>query len=319
MKNTFLILTILICQFISKALLAQNIIRPDDLPSQSLIYKNFAGTTIRPQSAENTEIGRWRLNGNDYEIMIEHYYRKKGAIIGKNTFLKMLRGEAKGKDDTVVSIPYLPSPNALIYKHAANTVLPSKQTIYVFPNNKDTGFYRVSFTPFFEADTIFEKTFLKSVFYDDIYDTIFRIKKTNSIELAGRLISFEKPFRIMAPRNIFFPEEEVQISWTEHSTMARAMEMREIQLLKNYNPKLAEPIIKDSVDILFENIPAKALCLHYREKKPWNRKTEAILIVYYIVIHVREVFICCLISYYENGKGHNQRIDILHPVISNSQ
>jgi hypothetical protein len=124
---------------------------------------------------------------------------------------------------------------------------------------------------------------------------------------------------MMAPRNVFFPEEQVQISWTEHSTLARAMEMREIQLLKNNNPKLAELIIKDSVDIIFENIPVKALCLHYREKKPWNRKTEAILIVFYIVIPVRDVFICCLVSFYDNEKGHNQRIGILNPIISTSQ
>jgi hypothetical protein len=121
------------------------------------------------------------------------------------------------------------------------------------------------------------------------------------INFAGRTVQLKDHFEWMAPDNIYCPGNG-QMSWSVHSTMDKAIRARDFQLIKNNDVKLVEILKQDTVPIFFEGSTVQGLRVTYKSKVPrifWGKGSK-ILLVYYIVAFVRNQFVACVLSHYED-------------------
>ena len=92
--------------------------------------------------------------------------------------------------------------------------------------------------------------------------------------------------------------------------------MKEYLLIKNQNLQNAKLINNDTVNVSIEGIPLKATCTHFLVKDSFikGKNKERELIVNYLVVPLRNKFICCIISYYKEGSIHPEVPVILNPI-----
>lgn len=281
---------------------SQQFNRPDNLPDQKSIYKNFCWFRERVNRMDGEKRWKYYLTGREYEIGIDYTITKDFLFSTQKGLIKLISMDYEKKSDRVEKDRSdFPLPNKTIYSRKMKDSITTSQIIYCLPDLSDTGAYKISMTTFENRDTVLEKNIILSILYDRITDSLFLSPGPNMIDFAGRLITIKEYFRWMAPNNIFCPEFG-EMNWSLHETTRQAYVSMNLQLEKNNNSKIVEIIKTDTIDITFEETKQKALRVTYKAKTPkilWG-KASRILIVYYIVAPVRGQYIHCVLSHYDD-------------------
>lgn len=299
-KQLLIILITELSSFYSSEASAQVITSPDSLSLQEDIIKDFHWFRKRIQRYDGEKRWTYYLNGNEYEIEINCFTTKDLMFSTKKGITKFLSAGYKKTYQRKDDIPWLPLPNSIFYTSSKLDTISISSSSYIVADT-DSCVYQINMLRYDTRDSVLEKELVYSIIKNGIRDSFFLAPGPNMIDFAGRIIQIKNYFEWMAPDNIYCPAHG-QMNWSVHSTMAKAVRARDFQLIGNTNLKLVDVLKKDTITVVFEESPAQALRITYRSKEPrifWGKGSK-ILLVYYIIAPVRDRFVTCVLSHYED-------------------
>lgn len=279
----------------------QNLQRPINFKAPSIIFKGFTGIRERIDRIDNEIKWNYTIYGNEYDISIQHL-ETTGTVFKKALGKLLANMNSKKVDYFIKDIDEFPIPNGISRKDLKlNDTITVTNISYFFPDNKAAGYYIINMIAMASRDSIMEDNIAHSIFYDGIYDSLFKSPGKNIIDFAGKQIEIKTPFVWRGVNNIHCPQMG-QMNWSTHQTLYNAYRTRDIQLIKNETSNTIKPIKKDTINIIFENIEQKALRITYKANVPkifWGKESN-ILVVYYVVSYRDGFFITTVLSHYED-------------------
>jgi hypothetical protein len=272
----------------------------DSLLSQKDVLKDFSWFRERMQRTDGEKRWRYFLHGHEYEIEINYFTTKDLMFSTKEGLVKFLSAGLKKKSQRMDNVPWLPQPNRISYTSDKLDTISLSFSRYIVPNT-ESFVYDINMLRYDTRDTLLEKEIVYSIIKNGIKDSFFLTPGPNMIDFAGRVIQIKNNFKWMAPDNIYCPSFG-QMNWSIHSSIDKAMQARDLQIINNSDSKLAEILKKDTVTVVFEGSTMEALRITYKAKEPrifWGKGSK-ILLVYYIVAPVRGRFVTCVLSHYDD-------------------
>lgn len=282
---------------------SQQIKGSDYLLNQKDLLKNFHWFRERINRIDGEKRWKYYSSGNEYEIQIDYTTKRDLIFSTQKGLVKLLSaGWEKKSDKSEKDIPDFPLPNRIFYSLGKiGDTINLSSSLYVVPDFSDSVVYKISMFTYYLKDSLLEKDIVLSILKNGIQDSLFLAPGPNMIDFSGRIITIEKAFHWMAPNNIYCPNSG-QMNWSDHNSLDKANRARDLQLLKNNDVKIVDVLKADTIDILFEGSKQQAIRVTYRAKTPrifWGKGSK-ILIVYYIVATLRDRFVHCVLSHYED-------------------
>ena len=272
----------------------------DSLSLQEDVLKDFSWFRERVRRVDGEKSWTYYLNGHEYEIEINCFTTKDLTFSTKEGLVKFLSAGLKKKSQRINNVPWLPLPNRISYTSGKLDTISLSFSHYIVPNT-DSFVYDINMLRYDTRDSILEKKIVYSIIKNGISDADFLAPGPNMIDFADRIIKINNNFEWMAPDNIYCPAHG-QMNWSVHSTRDKAMRARDIQIISNSDSKHVEILKKDTVAVDFEGSTTQALRITYKSKEPrifWGNGSKTLLI-YYIVARVRDRFITCVLSHYDD-------------------
>lgn len=272
----------------------------DSLTLQEDVLEDFSWFRERIRRVDGEKSWRYYLNGHEYEIEINRFTAKDLIFSTKERLVKFLSADLKKKSQRIDNVPWLPLPNRISYTSGKLDTISLSFSRYIVPNT-DSFVYDINMLHYDIRDSILEKKIVYSIIKNGIRDSAFLAPGPNMIDFAGRIIKIKNNFEWMAPDNIYCPAHG-QMNWSVHSTIDKAMRARDLQIISNSDSKHVEILKKDIVAVDFEGSTTQALRITYKSKEPrifWGNGSKTLL-VYYIAARVRDRFITCVLSHYDN-------------------
>lgn len=159
----------------------------------------------------------------------------------------------------------------------------------------------------------FELGFNRLAIGDSIPGSCFSNMVVDSIRFAGRYIPLGRACNWMGANNIQCPHLG-QMNWSEFREMERANQMIQNQLIMSSQDVTIEST--ELIDILFEKNKTKALRVTYKIGLPKivlggsNR-----IVTYYVVSEVRDRYVGCVLSHYDDDAKKNELPPLLAEVM----
>ena len=166
----------------------------------------------------------------------------------------------------------------------------NENSILYLIQKDDERIKAIAFSTFTTRDSVLENTFLKNFIEDSVPKEIFTKSRVDSINFAGRCLFLGSHCRYIDSHNIGCPDLG-QISWSIFRSENKALEYSNMSYLIAKNK--FKVIETDSVDVVFEKVPSKALKIIYELENNY-------LTTYYITEKIRGRYISCVLSHYSN-------------------
>jgi hypothetical protein len=136
----------------------------------------------------------------------------------------------------------------------------------------------------------------------------------DSVRFAGRYLHLGPRCRWMDPHNLQCPNYG-QMNWFELRDQGRAAQLLAAQMATVEGRILGELKQRDSVDVVFEGVPTKALKGIYKFRIPQAIMGGSnVLVVYYVLARVRNRYVACVLSHYTDDV--NARSGALPPLLA---
>lgn len=172
-----------------------------------------------------------------------------------------------------------------------------------FVKNKDNRISVFWFGYFDKSNPEFERKMIDLILNDAIPKTCFSSIKTNTINFAGREIELGDNCNWMNINNIQCPYYG-QMNWSLHKTKTSADVSIQNQLKATKTKNGGKVFSEEDVDIVFEGVPTKAKKVLY----DFTGVTSLLasmsggknLTIYYVSAKVRETYISCVLSFWNN-------------------
>ncbi len=271
-----------------------------DLSSQSIeILKNVSW--FRERSPFIYE-KRWTSYCaiDEYHFQIEFFRKSDFGLFKKQkkTIEKVLDNSFDIKFDTSQSnLNWLPVPNKWLIKSIDNT---THHGVYFFTPKGDS-ICKIRFVAIGNRNFELEKNVINYIYTVGISDSLFRSPNRDGIDFAGLNLKITTPFYRMGVNNIYCPKNG-QMNWTIHNDSLKANEVKEYQLKSNNEWRKVKVISYDTIKIIFNKVEQLAVRVKYKARTPkifWGEKSD-ILYVYYLVTHINNKYVNCVLSHYED-------------------
>lgn len=171
----------------------------------------------------------------------------------------------------------------------------------------------VTFRTFLNRDINFELGFNELVIHDSIPNDCFSNMQVDSIKFAGRRIPLGSVCTWQGINNIQCSHRG-QMNWSEFQTQNRAIEMIRNQINLSKADNDIEKV--EYIDVLFEGNKTKALKMYYKINLPKMLLGGSnIIIAYYVVSPVRNRFVGCILSHYDDDAKEGELPILLSEVM----
>jgi hypothetical protein len=159
----------------------------------------------------------------------------------------------------------------------------------------------------------FEQKFNELVIQDSIPNECYTNMEVDSVKFAGRFIKLGLSCEWQGVNNIQC-NRMGQMNWSEFQDISRAIEMIRNQIILTNQKYKIEKV--ELVDITFEGNQTKALRMHYKFKLPKILLGGSnTLIAYYLVSEVRNRYVACILSHYDDEAKEGQLPPLLSEVM----
>jgi len=157
---------------------------------------------------------------------------------------------------------------------------------------------------FNKQDRVFERKYIDLILNDGIAKSSFQPLKMDSIDFAGRPLKLSSSECHWTTINSIQCPYYGQISWSLHSSLEEANLRKNTQILLTKNKKGTKVTSEQIIAIEFEGNPAKAIKIVY-ELKGVNSLLAGMsgakhLTVYYVATEIRDTYISCILSNWNN-------------------
>jgi hypothetical protein len=210
--------------------------------------------------------------------------------------------------------PAFPGSRVLMTYQRRTDKVTESDVYYLFPEGTN-GVKVISLRTLQRREAELERFFVQSILANSIPESVYSSAVVDSIPFAGRTIQLGPACRWMSPHNVQCPDMG-QMNWAEYSSMEKAQQMIDDQFDITSNKRLGEVLQQDTVDIVFEGTPAKAMKVKYRILIPQLIMAGSnILIIYYVAAPVRDRYVACVLSHYTDDMHANTLPPLLSEVM----
>ncbi|WP_430899108.1 MULTISPECIES: hypothetical protein [unclassified Paraflavitalea] len=225
-----------------------------------------------------------------------------GEFSKKNILKKYKRYNIK-ESDLVVSDSILGGQNYVVSKSEEIITGTVQYTSYYFIENNTGGITAITFGGFHPGDKDFERNLTQLILNKKIPSSLFHRIEIDSINFAGRMIKLGGSCHWMGINNVQCPYNG-QMNWSVHKTLvgASAGITDQYNLIKS--KKVGKILSEDTVDILFEGKPAKAIKAVYDIKGVKSllvgMSGAKTLTVYFVAAPATLYYVSCVMSFWDN-------------------
>jgi hypothetical protein len=187
-------------------------------------------------------------------------------------------------------------------------------TTYYVIENQQRQLSVISFASINKRDVEFEKWFVNLIRNNAIPKTIYESLTVDKINFAGREIQLGSACRWMGVNNMQCPYYG-QMNWSLHKTLSGAIEAAGIQFKVVTMKPQVKIISQDSVDVVFEGVSTRAgravLDVKGLNSLLVGMTGGKTLTVYFVAAPVRQYFVSCVMSYWNNDKINSSGLPAL--------
>jgi hypothetical protein len=245
------------------------------------------------------------FNVDGYQIWIEVFpetLNKKSIKHIKNQFLI--------KSDDQLSHETLDNVIKFTWKEEDSKTGITSNSYYLYETDYN-HIQIVGFSTNLTQDFNLETTFLKALINDLIPKHVYSSWVVDSIKFAGRQIPLGPVCNWKSPNNIQCPRYG-QMNWSEFYSYNRAVEMIKKQIINSDDNVLSENTKAQIMDVEFEGVDTKALRIEKHVNLPKLIMAGSNnLIIYYIVAKVRNRYVSCVLSHYDDEADKGELSELL--------
>lgn len=174
---------------------------------------------------------------------------------------------------------------------------------YYFVENNNKTISVLIFNYFNKQDLEFERKYINRILNDEIPQTVYESMKIDSIDFAGRKIKLDNSCYWTNVNTVQCPYYG-EMNWSVHKTYEGAKEAIDNQLELTRNQKGEKIISENDVSVIFEGNQtiAKKIIYDFTGVKSLLASVSGgkELIVYYVASKVRENYVSCCMSFWNN-------------------
>lgn len=228
-----------------------------------------------------------------YSVFVHH----QKAALDEKGLSRIKKKYSISKEVAAIDDKAFPSAKVLVRTENRTKKVTESGIYYLFPQG-ESEVKIVGLQTTNKRDEELERFFVRSIMDSTIPGSVYTSMAVDSIRFAGRYIVLGSACRWMGTHNIQCPDMG-QMNWAEFRSIEPAQEMIAAQYDIIANKSIGKILQQDTVDILFEGTPAKAIKTKYKIKVPQLIMGGSnILIIYYVVAEVRGKYIACVLSHY---------------------
>ncbi|RZK17241.1 MAG: hypothetical protein EOO86_13085 [Pedobacter sp.] len=242
------------------------------------------------------------------------YYNTDGIDFTSQTFTNsftekdlkyVYRKYSIGNEDVKVKDNTLPYNNFNVVKSKKITDSLNETSSYYFIEDKQKMVTVICFSYFEKPTKQFEQKFIDLIIEDKIPMNIFEDKRIDSIDFAGRKIQLSNSCYWTNVNTVQCPYYG-EMNWSVHKTITSAKKAVQNQLSLTKTKKGLKAISEEEVDVLFENMPVKAIKVVYGFTGLTNLAVKTsggkTLTAYYVASEVRNNYMSCVMSFWNNDQ-----------------
>lgn len=222
--------------------------------------------------------------------------------LSKKNISKKFRKYSIKEADLNQSDSTLGMPNYYVFKTEHTAPDLTNNTSYYFITTPD-GMKAVTFGSINKTNRAFERYFLKLLINNEIPRSVYASLNVDSINFAGRKLPLGSSCRWMGVNNIQCPYYG-QMNWNVHSTLQDALASATNQYKTIQVKKQGKVVAEEEVDVVFEGTDVKARRIVYDFKGVTSllagMSGGKTLTVYYVAAPVRQHFVSCAMSFWNN-------------------
>jgi hypothetical protein len=250
-----------------------------------------------------------------------NFYNTDGYVISSQVFKEPynndnLKGVFKKygikKNDIMTTDNSLAYTNAFISKN--ETVADSLQEIssYYFVENSDKNIIAIQFGNINYQNKELERLIIKDIIENNIPKEAFNILKPETINFAGRKVKMNDAC-YWTNINTVQCSYMGEMNWSVHSNLINAQKAVLYQELITKSKKTGKIIVEEVVNVIFEGTETVAKKIVYKFGAGIGIMVDAKqLIIYYVAAKVRDNYVSCVLSYWNND---NLNEDGLAPLL----
>lgn len=288
---------------------------------KSLKYLAFLLFTTVAFSQEVDDFTKRLKAINNHTII---FYNVDGVNFSSQTFSnqfnekelkKLYRKYSIKENDLKVRDESLPNNNFFITKSEKITENLIQINSYYFVENQNKTVSIFWFGYFDTLDKDFERKFVNLILEDKIPKEVFEPMTIDSIDFAGRKIKLGNDC-YWTNVNIVQCPYNGEMNWSIHKTLESAKKAIENQFNVTKSQKGGKVVSETEVDVLFENTETKARKVIYDftgvKSLLAGMSGGKTLTIYYVASKVRENYVSCCMSYWNND---NITVEGLSPLL----
>ncbi|RZL28033.1 MAG: hypothetical protein EOO96_21450 [Pedobacter sp.] len=176
---------------------------------------------------------------------------------------------------------------------------------YYFIEDKQKMITVICFSYFDNPSRDFEHELISLILEDKIPMNVFEDNRIDSIDFVGRKIQLSNTCYWTNVNTVQCPYLG-EMNWSLHKNLASANKTIQTQLAVTGLKKGLKIISKEEVKVLFENTPTTAIKVVYGFTGLTNLAVKTSggksLIAYYLADKVRENYVSCVMSFWDNDK-----------------
>ena len=228
-----------------------------------------------------------------------------GVAVSFNTYqepfseeglLKKYRRYRLNTPDFTGSDTSLPFRNVYARKQVMKRGVVHWQNIYIF-ENKEKNTTAVAFIQSGKNDQKLEKNVLNLLYNRQIPETVYAPMPLDTINFAGRKFRLGDSCEYRGVNNVFC-EKTGQMSWSIHRTEEDAMLAHYVEMKTLEERQMNDIQSKDSVAVVFEGQPVKALKIICKNKAMAAVRDNNVLSLFYVIAPVRGNYVYCRMSFW---------------------
>lgn len=274
------------------------------LHSQEIDYINK-----RLSAVSNNGKVFYNIDGIDFtsETLYENLYTEKGL---KKAYRKysIKEDDMKVKDDSLSITNFYIHKTEKIVDH-----LVLHTSFYFLPNNNNQIMV-IKFNSINKYERSFERDFTEMIIKNEIPKESFTSMTIDSINFAGRKIKLGNACNWTNINTVQCPYHG-EMNWSVHKDFDDAKSTVSNQLLVTKNKKGIKVLTEDIKDIIFEGEHTKAQKVVYDitgiNSLLVGMSGGKTLTVYYVAAKVRENYVSCVLSYWNNDEIQQSGLPLL--------
>jgi hypothetical protein len=251
----------------------------------------------RLKAINNQTIIFYNVDGVNFSSQTFSYqFNKKGLK-------KLYRKFSINDDDLKVRDESLTNNNFFITKSEKITDSLNQINSYYFVENQNKTVSIFWFGYFDKLNKEFERKFVNLILEDKIPKEVFEPMSISSIDFAGRKIKLGSDC-YWTNVNIVQCPYNGEMNWSIHKTIESAKKSIENQFTVTKSQKGGKIVSETEVDVIFENTETKAKKVIYDftgvKSLLAGMSGGKTLTIYYVASNVRENYVSCCMSYWNN-------------------